>query len=141
MVNSEQKIYISQKAILFDEDGKVLAIRRTETAPSQPLHWDLPGGDLEIGNNLIDDISREIKEEAGLEVNNLKVIDAIGEFNEEKEYWVTICYIAEPLSKSVMLSYEHDEYKWITPNEFLELKISPKIRKFVENFKSIHIQK
>lgn len=131
MGSREEKIGVSQKAVLFDDEGKILAIRRSKTAPSRPLHWDLPGGDIEVGKSLEVDIAREIREETGLEVRELKVIDAAGKFDAQEEFWVTICYIARPESKKVELSFEHDDYKWVTPEEFLKLKISPKIRRFV----------
>lgn len=91
MENNNQKIRVSQKAIIFREDGKILTMRRTATAPSRPLYWDLPGGDLDFGEDVKDGIVREIREEAGLEVQELAVIDAISGFNDKKEFWVTIC--------------------------------------------------
>lgn len=134
MRNKEDKIYLTQKAILFDKDGRILTLRRTETAPSHPLHWDLPGGEAEYGNGLEDEIRREIREETGLEIADVEVIDALGKFDDKGEYWVTICYEAGPVSGDVILSYEHDDYEWIDPEKFLELKISSRIRRFIERF-------
>ena len=141
MENKEQEIHFSQKAILFNDDGKILTIRRTETAPSRPLHWDLPGGIFEFGEDLKEDIIREIEEETGLGVTGVSVIDAIGALDDRNEFWVTICYIAKPTSDNVVLSYEHDEFKWVSPDEFLKLKASPKNRKFVEGFRSVLAEK
>lgn len=140
MEKKEETINVSQKAILVDESGKILAIRRTETAPSNPLHWDLPGGDLEAGGELTAEIAREIREETGLEARDLNVIDAAGGFNDRKEFWITICYAARPASKEVVLSYEHDDFRWVTPDEFLKLKISPRIQRFIERFKFLRAE-
>ncbi|MBI4652822.1 NUDIX hydrolase [Candidatus Kuenenbacteria bacterium] len=128
-----QKIGVSQKAILFNENGKILTIRRTKTAPSRPLYWDLPGGDLYFGEEVKEGITREIKEETGLEVQDLLLFDVISGLNDKNEFWVTICYIARPITVDVVLSYEHDDFKWVTPNEFQKLKVSPRNKKFVKN--------
>ncbi len=133
----ESKVYVSQKAILVDEQGNILAMRRSKTAPSRPLHWDLPGGDIEVGGELKKDIAREIREETQLEVDELQILDAIGANNDKQEYWITICYTAKPQSKNVVLSYEHDEFQWITPEEFLKLKISPRTHQFIERFSAV----
>jgi 8-oxo-dGTP diphosphatase len=134
MTKNNQKIGVSQKAILVDKKGKILAIRRSKTAPSRPLHWDLPGGDLEFGEDAQKGILREIKEETGLKIKNLKVIDAISGFNNIKEFWVTICYVAKAATQKVVLSYEHDDFRWIKPEEFQKLKASPRNKEFVKNF-------
>ncbi len=141
MENNNQKIRVSQKAIIFREDGKFLTMRRTATAPSRPLHWDLPGGDLEFGEDTREGIIREIREEAGLEIKDLMVMDAISGFNDKKEFWATICYTAKPTTPDVTLSFEHDDFRWVTADEFQQLLASPRNKKFVERFKSMRAQK
>lgn len=86
MENRNQKIRVSQRAILFNKNGNILTIRRTETAPSRPLHWDLPGGNLEFGEDTRNGIFREIKEETGLKTKGLSVMDVISGFNDKDEF-------------------------------------------------------
>lgn len=55
------------------EDRRALLIRRG----SEPLrgHWSIPGGTLEIGETLQQGVARELKEETGLDVRVLDVIE------------------------------------------------------------------
>jgi 8-oxo-dGTP diphosphatase len=132
----DYKIGVSQKTILCRADGKFLTIRRSATAPYRSLNWDLPGGDLDFGEDARVGMIREIKEETGLEVSDLKVIDAISALNDSGEFWMTICYSGHPATENVKLSYEHDDLRWVTPDEFQTLEASPRIKKFVERFYS-----
>ena len=134
----EKEIGISQKAVIYREDGKILALRRTASAPSRPLYWDLPGGQLEFGEEPKEDIEREIKEEAGIDVKDLKFLDVFATFNDRKQFWLTIGYRAKAVKDEIKLSFEHDDFRWITPDEFLKLKASPKNKQFVEAFKKCH---
>ena len=137
MVVINNKIGVSQKAIILNEDGKILAIRRSNTAPTRPLYWDLPGGILEEGEDKVEAIKREIKEETGLEVESISVISE-GTWHEEDYSWTTTCYLAKPKTTNITLSYEHDEYKWVTKEEFKELKALPLHKEFVRIFYGNH---
>ena len=146
--DKNKQIKISQKAILFDNDGKILTIRRTETAPTWSLHWDLPGGALDYGEDIKYGIAREIKEETGLDIQDLSVMDVISRLKDKEEesltairYLVTICYTARPITTKVVLSHEHNDFKWVTPDEFQQLKASPRNKKFVEIFKFLQARK
>lgn len=138
MVRNKQRIFVSQKAVVYRDDGRILALRRSETAPSRPLYWDLPGGELDIGEDVKIGIAREIKEESEIEAEDIQVLDVIAKYNDIEEYWLTVGYSARARSESVVLSFEHDDYKWVTPDEFLALKASPRNLQFVEIFKKVH---
>lgn len=127
-------IPVSQKAVVINGEGKLLAIRRSGTAPVGPYTWDLPGGDIEYGEDPIEGMKREIKEETGLEVVGLTPFDVEGHVYPDNggTYWITIAYKATA-SGEVKLSYEHDQYQWVTKEEFLALESREKLKRFVSN--------
>ncbi len=55
------------------EDGRTLLIRRG----SEPLRgeWSIPGGTLELGESLQAGVARELREETGLDVRVLELIE------------------------------------------------------------------
>ena len=53
--------------------------------------------------------------------------------NDKGEFWVTIAYIVKTESDDIKLSFEHDEFRWFSPKEFLELESPNKIRRFINN--------
>jgi len=111
---------VSQKAFIFNKENKILAIRRSKTHQRQPLGWDIPGGILEFGEDVKKGIEREIKEETGLDVEELKVIDAFSWLTDANEFWVTIFYTAKVKTGQVILSWEHDAFQWFLPADFLQ---------------------
>ena len=61
------------------EDGRALLIRRG----NEPLmgQWSIPGGTLELGETLAEGTVRELKEETGLEVRVLELIEVFERIN------------------------------------------------------------
>src|SRR5258708_1295040 len=85
----------SQKAFVFNREGKFLTLFRTQTAPTRPNTWDLPGGDLEFGEDAVASIIREIEEEAGIAVTNMRPFDVESLINLAGDFWISIAYYAE----------------------------------------------
>jgi 8-oxo-dGTP diphosphatase len=49
-------------------EGKFLLMKRADNDTFLPGVWEIPGGKLEFGENPLDGAKREIKEEAGLDI-------------------------------------------------------------------------
>jgi len=54
---------VSVSGVIPDDHGRVLLIRRRDNQ-----HWEPPGGVLELGETIHDGLRREIREEAGLDI-------------------------------------------------------------------------
>ncbi len=125
---------VTQKIIVLNKEGKILALRRSKTDPSKPLSWDLPGGLLEDGENLRDAVVREITEETGISVEKPELIDAFDYINGQNKYLICIGYKTNAITTDINLSYEHDMYEWISKEEFLMRDTKGHIRQLLEKF-------
>ena len=119
---------ISQKIFIKNKEEKYLTLRRSNTDPIRPLTWDMPGGGLKEGEDLVKSIERETLEEAGIQVQNITLIGAVAETNKNGDYEVQLGYIGEVDMPEITLSYEHDQYQWVTIDEFLKLESSNKLQ-------------
>jgi len=135
MENDNKKFIVAQKAIIYNGDGKILAIRRSEKSP-RPLTWDLPGGNLEFGEELISSVLREIEEETGIKVGELFLLNVFENLDSINLFRVTIGYKTKAKNTNVTLSHEHIDFKWVTPEEFTKLDIYEPHKKLVEQFKN-----
>lgn len=109
------------KAVLLNKNGEVLLLMRGKTAPTRALTWDLPGGVVGDGESVEDSTKREIKEETGLQVDNLF-------FTIEMDqpwgfHWHL--FFADVDATDIRVSWEHDEFIWHDPNNLKELSDMP----------------
>jgi len=121
------------------EEGRALLIRRG----SEPLlgQWSIPGGTLELGETLAEGTERELKEETGLVVRVLDLIEVFERINfgrgadetwatpEEKRrprfHFVIADYLCERLSGEPVAGGDVAAVAWAGESELDRFALTP----------------
>lgn len=104
-------------AVIFNSDNKVLLCKSHK--------WDnkyvIPGGHIELGETMELALKREILEETGLEIYDIKLISlkesVFSETFHQKKHFIFIDYQCKTDSSDVVLNEEAEEYAWVSLNE------------------------
>lgn len=105
------QVIIGVKAAIL-KDGKILLMKRSDKYGDISGSWDIPGGRTEAGEEPIEGLKREVKEETGMELNQvLRPLDARTVFKNEDKQIVRITFLCTA-NGDVNLSEEHTEYNW-----------------------------
>ncbi|NAN55239.1 (deoxy)nucleoside triphosphate pyrophosphohydrolase [Pseudomonas protegens] len=109
-------------AAVVHRDGKILITRR---APGQKLAgmWEFPGGKLEHGETPQDCITRELREELGVE-------SVAGEILTSSIYTypggtIELIAVSVVLQSIQFVLQVHDLIEWVRPQELLQYDLAP----------------
>lgn len=119
------KTVVVAKAVVINDEGKLLALRRSESDDRRPLQWDIPGGWVEEGEDFAEATARETEEEAGISIDpkHLQLVytsHAIKQPKDEKLNIIWLFFIGKTTDKQAKLSYEHVEAQWMTLDEAMD---------------------
>jgi len=97
-------------------DGKILLEKR-KYEPGKGK-WSIPGGLVELGENVEQTVIREVKEETGLDVEkpeNIDVVDNIikDKNGEIKYHFVIIDYFLKLIGGTLKAADDAEELKWV----------------------------
>ncbi len=110
---------IGVKAFVMRE-GKLLLLKRSDkyTASGTENIWDIPGGRIGFGEEPLIGLRRELLEETGLELSEVHgILDASTIHQNDEVHIVRISFLCSTVGCKVVLSEEHDSYKWIKPQD------------------------
>ncbi|MFB6242118.1 MAG: NUDIX domain-containing protein [Candidatus Nanosalina sp.] len=118
------------KVLIRNDEGKFLALKKTaqekvHSGQSYTLYgrmggkWELPGGTFETGGDRFEEAKREVREECGIEIRELR--DVVREEIEEKNDVNVYIVLADGYEGELELSKEHIDFRWVSPEEYLKL--------------------
>jgi len=102
--------------VIFNNENKVLLLRRSSKTDWCPDCWALVGGKIENGEAPEDGLIREVYEETKIKLEKFKFKKII-KYDNVIQY----LYLSKVNNDSVELNGEHSEYKWYTLDEIKKL--------------------
>jgi 8-oxo-dGTP diphosphatase len=118
-----QQVITACAFIYYDFDGviKVFMPKRADTKKFLPSVHELPGGHIDYGEDIIDGLKREIKEEVDMDIDILDIFDAATYVNEIKgAHAIQVTYFANfvgDITNIVFNPEDHSGYSWVQENE------------------------
>ena len=118
---------VSVAALVTNETGKILLVN------SPWRGWEYPGGLIEPGESFEAALKREVREEAGVEI---EITGFVGICKNLERNIVNIDFTARYTGGTLTTSEESTEVGWFTPEEAMERITFPLTRKRLGNMLS-----
>jgi 8-oxo-dGTP diphosphatase len=122
---------LAVSAVIVRND-KILLVRRADS-PAKGF-YSLPGGRVEFGESLHAALHREVREETGLriEIVGLAGWREVLPGTSGGGHYVIMSFAARWAAGEVTLNEEHDDFKWLEPDELSGLKLTGGLVEVVE---------
>jgi 8-oxo-dGTP diphosphatase len=127
------KVVLVNRAVVLNKDGTILIMKRAANDSYMPNKWELPGGKLDIGQDISNALEREVLEETGLVVIPTdKIAYWHSEIMSSGKYkglpYVVLVGVTKSVGGKVSISPEHQDYQWVKVNEALKYNLVPETR-------------
>jgi len=133
---------LSQKALIVRRTRDVLLVKRSKSDPNFPGRWEFPGGKIEPGSSLRDNLRRELGEEIGKTVSIGGVVDIYDRLLPKNHarypgrlvviLFFKVCL--EDYDGEIKLSDEHSAFRWVSLDTALKVRLPPGSRKALKRF-------
>jgi mutator protein MutT len=133
-----QRQYPSQPLIgvgaLIIHQSEILIVKRANE-PAKGL-WSVPGGVVELGEQLHEALKREVREETGLEVDVERLLDAVDNivFDEEdriRYHYVLLDYLCRLRDGALKAADDVHEIQWVSLEALQSLPITPTLNRVI----------
>lgn len=110
----ESEPYVGVSCLVLNGD-RFLLVKRSDSV-SKPGYWKAPGGYMKFGETPEQTAAREVQEETGLQISNIKFRCITNDiFEDEKKQFITIWMVTQSFSGEAKVNApELSELQWST---------------------------
>ncbi|MFQ5602021.1 MAG: NUDIX hydrolase [bacterium] len=124
-------------------DGRILLVQRKNEP--QAKYWTLPGGVVEIGEQVKSALVREVKEECGVLIRPGKLIEAIDYIVKDQDdkihyHYIILDFEAEILQGELTPGSDCEELNWFNKEQLAELNLSEITKMFFKRNYQVEFQ-
>jgi len=126
---------------LLENNGKILILKRSNKVKTYKGLWGGVAGYIEQDEDPFITSIKEIKEEVGLEKNEIKFIKKSepiffnDDYNGKKYHWIIHPFLYSVENKNkIKIDWENSEFKWINPSDIVNFNTVPHFKEIVNNF-------
>ncbi|MCG3086437.1 NUDIX hydrolase [Sporosarcina cyprini] len=121
---------VAAGGIVEDKEGNILLVK------TQHGGWVFPGGQVEVGENVMDAVRREVKEESGIDIEVVKLIGVYSNTGIHKWYdgvtdvptKVMMDFACNPIGGELCTSEETSDCRWVRKEQVLDYVTGPAYR-------------
>lgn len=125
-------------AILEHPDSGTILLLKRDGVDFNSGVWETGYGRLDQGEEPGRGLKREFKEETGLKIEPKEILSARfynrGKKKQPENEGIVLTYWATSNSQNVKLSQEHSEYRWVIPEEAMEVVTEQLVRNEIQAF-------
>jgi ADP-ribose pyrophosphatase YjhB (NUDIX family) len=120
-------------ALVVREDAVLLVLRHN---PPHAGEWSVPGGAQDVGEGVTAALRREVREETGLRVDDLRLLD-VGDIVERDEtgrvryHYLVVYFRARPTGGTLAPGDDVDDVRWVDLEGAASLGISSRLRELI----------
>jgi mutator protein MutT len=122
------KLQVGVKLLIKNSNGQYLLVQRNKPL-ADGSDWDIPGGRIEPTERVEEALSRELREEIGVDLDTkvklFKVQDII--LPDADLHVVRITYTTT-FDKEINLGTEHHGFKWVGLKQAFDVNLDPYLR-------------
>jgi 8-oxo-dGTP diphosphatase len=142
-VFSTKRLYPDQPVVgigvVIVKDGKIVLIKRGND-PGKGK-WSIPGGIVELGENIQQTVIREAKEETCLDVANPLLVDVVENVEVDgvakvKYHYVIVDYLVHVVGGQVAAGSDAEELRWVPFDEVENFALTSSFRHFFRTNRS-----
>jgi ADP-ribose pyrophosphatase YjhB (NUDIX family) len=126
----------ASSAIITNQEGKILLQQRADSHV-----WALPGGTMQIGESIEENIIREVKEETGLDIIIEKLLGVYSNPNHviayddgEVRQEFSVCFICRIVGGQLQISQESTNIGFFSRDEITHLQTHPSNLKRIQDY-------